>query len=200
MTIRKGEEWGERIATPKSFEIVTSDSDAAQMSPNSIFALTSGNLHHALGEPRVPQDGTECTRVQIDALHCRIITAGGDVLFQRAISHVCIGSWWRGPYVIVSNCGFVNGRNVTPRSHPNDGIFDILRVSTEMPLRQRVIAVHRSRTGTHLPHPCLDAMRGTTESFENHSGKLALRIDDKEIEHWGTVEISIEPDYWTIIL
>lgn len=200
MTIRKGEEWGRHDKTPASFIIAEDDKDAATQPPQTPFALCRGDMFTALGRPRLPVHHEECMVVTIDALMCNVTSRDGSVESLNAFSHVSIGSWWKGRHIIVSNSGFLSGMNITPRSHPNDGEFDVFSMDAHMPIKQRFLARRKSKTGTHVPHPNLSIVRGTTRTFSREKPQERLSIDGVAVPGWTEINISIHPDYWEVIL
>lgn len=200
MTIRKGEEWGRRDVAPSSFFIAEDDSDGASQPPHTPFALCRGDMFTAIGQPSLPVHHAECTIVAIDAMVCSISFVSGDVETVRAFSSVTIGSWWKGRHLIASNSGFLNGMNIAPRSHPNDGEFDVVNIDAAMPLKQRFIARRKAKTGTHVPHPQLTIKRSTAVEFTRERPQERLAIDGVAVSQWEKISISIEPDYWEIIL
>ena len=200
MTIRKGEEWGRRDTTPESFFVCEDDHDAASQPPQSPFALRRGDMFIALGQPRLPQHRSDCTIVPVDALTCVISLQNGDEEVVRAFSNVSIGSWWRGRHIVVSNSGFLRGLNIAPRSHPNDGEMDIVSLARDMAFKQRFIARRKARTGVHLPHPQLMVKRATSATYVRERPQERLSLDGVAVSQWTSISISIEPDYWEIIL
>lgn len=200
MTIRKGEEWGRRDITPPSFFIAEDDADGASQPPHTPFAVCRGDMYTALGQPALPVHHAECTIVPIDALVCTITYVSGDIETVHAFSHVTIGSWWKGRHLIASNSGFIDGTNIAPRSHPNDGEFDTVNIAASMPLKQRFIARRKAKTGTHVPHPQISIKRSTSEEFARERPQERLAIDGVAVAQWVKISISIEPDYWEIIL
>ena len=91
---------------------------------------------------------------------------------------------------------YLGDYDVAPRSHPNDGKTDILRVAATMPLRVRIAARRRARTGTHLPHPQLSLSQtaATTLTFDR---PLVVWVDGRR---WGTareLQLTVEPDAYT---
>ena len=200
MTIRKGEEWGTRIVCPSDFVVAEDDFDASRQTPGDPFALRRGDVFSALGSPRMPRPNSECTMLPIDALKCVLTSANGEIREERGISSVTLGSWWRGSFVILSNSGFWNGVHIAPRSHPNDGEADLVSISPEMPFRQRFLARRRARTGTHLPHPMLSARRCSEFSHHKVSPRERLTIDGRAIDNWVSIEVSIIPDFWSVLV
>ena len=200
MTIRKGEEWGRRIPVPDTFEVAEDDADLAGFASTDMVALRRGDMHRALGEPTLPRHGGECTMVQIDALLCRITGADGSITERNASSSVTIGSWWSGEFVIVSNSGFLDGLNIVPRSHPNDGTADVVTMRTTMSRRQRFIARRRARTGTHVPHPDVAVARVAEHSQSRTHRRQRLSLDGRAVADWEKVDIVVAPDHWTLLL
>ena len=200
MTIRKGEEWGRKDIVPVSFFIAEDDKDAASQPAHTPFALCRGDMFTALGEPRRPVHHHDCVIVTIDALMCSVRLTNNNSEDFTAFSHVSIGSWWTSRHIIVSNSGFYSGLNIAPRSHPNDGEFDVVSISADMPLKQRFIARRKARTGTHIPHPSIVVTRGTTLTISREKPQERLSIDGVAVSNWSEISITIQPDYWEVIL
>ena len=200
MTIRKGEEWGRRGNVPASFFIAEDDHDAASQAPATPFALCRGDMYTALGNPKIPVHHHECMLVPIDALTCTITYTSDTEEVVRAFSHIAIGSWWKGRHIIVSNSGFISGLNIAPRSHPNDGECDVVSMASSMPLRQRLIARRKAKTGTHIPHPDISVQRKTHVAISRATPQERLSIDGVAVSNWQEITIDVKPEYWEVIL
>jgi hypothetical protein len=200
MTIRKGEEWGHQAIVPKSFVVAEDDFDAASQPPGVPFALRRGDMFAALGNPRIPTVDGDCMLVPIDSLVCRVTYTNGSEEEVRAFSHISVGSWWRRRHIIISNSGFISGANIAPRSHPNDGEFDVVTLSEGMPFQQRFIAKRKAKTGTHVPHPDISIRRHTEYKILRKTPQERLSIDGVAVSNWRDLCINIEPDYWVIII
>jgi diacylglycerol kinase family enzyme len=205
MTIRKGEEWGTRITAPEVITEVGGDGAIATFGRDDIMSLFKGDLFDALGCPAIVQPGAPCTLLEIDAFQCEITLKDGAVKKDIAASCIEIGSFAprigrSSRYVCISNAGIVRGRNLAPRAHPNDGFLDVLEVSESISLRNRIQALKRSATGTHLPHPDISARRSVDCEFHNESGSEILRIDRSKISSWNSIRITVIPDYWKIVV
>ena len=194
MTIKKGEDWGSQIVLPSEIPLCASDAEVADaVRP---FAVTAGDLFRCLGSPRPPVPHAQGRSLPVDAL---VVTIDGLVTPRLAVSSVEIGSWWsRHEYVCISNTGFVSERNLAPRSHPNDGRFEIVRLTAS--LRQRVQIDRRSRTGAHLPHPGISVTNGTQFSLIRTESWQRLRIDGRAVRQWNELTVSIAPDHFTVLL
>ncbi|MCE2735812.1 MAG: hypothetical protein LW686_00080 [Ilumatobacteraceae bacterium] len=200
MTIRKGEEWGVRVMCPEEREIAEDDFDASRHDSSSVFSVIRGDLHLSLGSPKVPIIGHECTAVPIDALRCTVTAPSGEQRDLFAISSITLGSWWRGSFVVLSNSGFYNGLNIAPRSHPNDGECDVMVMERNLPFRQRVLARQKAKTGTHVPHPLISLRRSTEFSHSKQSPRERLVLDGRAVDNWVQLDVSVLPDYWTVLL
>ena len=194
MTIKKGEDWGSEIRLPSEIHFCSSDAEIAVT--DQPFAVTAGDLFRCLGSPRPPLPETQGRSLPVDAL---VVTVDGLAGHRLAVSTVEIGSWWsRHEYLCVSNTGFVGERNLAPRSHPNDGRFEIIRLTAS--LRQRLQIDRRSRTGTHLPHPGISVGSGTHFSHTRTEAGQQLRIDGHLVSGWNEVSVTIAPDHFTVLL
>jgi hypothetical protein len=204
MTIRKGEGWGVRISTPTSIRRAHSDADLSQCSRTDFVSLTDGDIHRTLGSPRPIQKEAECTLLPIDALQIRVGRSDGSEQHVIAASRVEIGSLLspirRRRFVCVSNGGIVNGRNLAPRAHPNDGRLDVMTIEATMTFRHRLTARKKAVTGTHLPHPRISVRQDDAFSFQKISTGERLSIDGVAIKDWTDVSISILPDYWQVVV
>ena len=204
MTIQKGEGWGKRIPTPSSVRLVESDADLSQCDRSVFISLSNGDIHRALGSPRPVQNEAECTLLHIDALQVRILGLDGSEQLVTSASRIEIGALLslkvRKRYVCVTNGGIVNGRNIAPRAHPNDGRFDIMTLDASMSLRNRLTARNRAVTGTHLPHPHISVRQADTFSAKNLGRGERLSIDGKTIKKWSEVAVTILPDYWQVVV
>jgi hypothetical protein len=74
--------------------------------------------------------------------------------------------------LILSNSGILRNRDVLPRAHPNDGFMDVLEIDPKITLRQRALAWHRSKTGSHLPHPQLLVSRSIDFQWSGRPSRM----------------------------
>ncbi len=200
MTIRKGEQWGHRVPTPDVFRVAEDDADLATHGPGEPLSLRRGDLHKALGGPTLPRRGCDCTSVPIDALRCLVTLTDGQTTERWAASSVAIGTWWSGEFVVVSNSGFLDGLNIAPRSHPNDGEADAVTLRPGMSRRQRFMARRRARTGTHVPHPDISVRRVNSFTRERTHRRERLSIDGRAVAEWQSIDIVVVADHWTLLL
>ena len=200
MTIQKGQPWGAPTTAPQVLTVVHSDAQLASCDSQAVVCLAGGDLHRALGSPIVVSPGQECTQVDIDAMDCTV-THEGSEFFIRASSSVVVGSWWTGSdFVCVTNGGQINGLDLAPRAHPNDGRFDVVTLSATMSLRQRLMARKRAATGTHIPHPAITLTRPTQMRITQASRPRRLCIDGQLVANWTSIEMVIRPDYWHVLI
>lgn len=201
MTIRKGEPWGVESTVPADVIDVGSDALLASVGDGTAM-LTGGDLHVALGRPPRKAAGESCTIVPIDALVCSIGRSDGSLEERLVASRVEIGSWLRpgARFLCITNTGIVDGLNLAPRAHPNDGHFDVLEIAGTMTLRQRFLARRRARTGTHVPHPLVHLSRSTSTSIDSSSRGERLMLDGTPVADWKTIDVRIVPDRWRVAI
>lgn len=196
MTIRRGESWGVVGSHDPGLPVARSDREFHRLFGNgaSTVHLEGGDLALALGaSARASSPSSRVTSFVVDAYDVTWTSPDGAVAHVSCLSHCVHGSWWRGDSWWFSAGGFVDGREVLPRSHPNDGIAEVLHVGAAMSLRQRYAARRRQRWGTHLPHPDLRVVRGTSLAWESDRA-LSLVVDDTTIGRAVKVSISVVPD------
>ena len=115
-----------------------------------------------------------------------------------AVAHVVARrSWWRGEVWLAMNAQFLGNYDIAPRSHPNDGKVDVVHVQPQMSIRARRQARERARTGTHLPHPQLEATQSVVAAA-TFQQPLVVWVDGVR---WGTatdISVTCEPDALTV--
>ncbi|MFZ9482482.1 MAG: hypothetical protein ACO3AV_06255 [Ilumatobacteraceae bacterium] len=213
MTIRKGEEWGERLPLPRGLPSADTDAVAGRWFDSAPpgaaergLVLHGGDLARTLGSVESPKPGEEATRAVIDVM--ALATNAGET--RTAVAHVVIRAgasghgWWRhrGRIVMVMNAQFIGDADPTPRCHPSDGRADLLDLSASMGFRARRQVRSRLRTGSHLPHPLLQVSSASTHSIE-FEGPCTVLVDGEVWFHRRTgvrLAVRIVPDavvVWT---
>ena len=208
MTIERGRPWGTSATVPADAVWVPSDAALSVLPAGTCAIATAGDLWDATGRPRVGEAGSSCNVVPIDALECSITWDDGSVTTVVAASRVEVGAWMRPGhrYVCVTNAGMVDGANLAPRAHPNDGRLDVLGLSASMPWRQRAQARRRSRTGSHLPHPDIKVAQSASFSITRTGPRERLVIDgtvrptNRSRAAWLSVTVTVLPDHWRLVL
>ena len=218
MTIKKGEDWGERTLVPAGTPIV--DSDAALAG---LFAVNDGGGELELSGPEmvglIPNDrdskdprassnglartmgargtidslaGNERTVVPID-LGIVTVNPGSETTrhLVMAASLVVCGRFWAGVTEAAMNAAFLADWNVTPSGHPNDGRFDVVRA--ELSIGDRLKARKRLVSGAHLPHPDISVRRLKTAEFEPVPS-ARVWIDGRMYRDVARVLVVVVPD------
>ncbi len=197
MTISKGQPWGESAQAPSDLVVIDDDAAAGALvtkhraagTPVPSFGVRHGDLARTVGGGAVGRFDGEVLRAPIDALR---VTADDDVGW--AVAHVVARrSWWRGEVLLAMNAQFCGSYDVAPRSHPNDGKVDVLRVSAQMPVRARLQARGRSRTGTHLPHPQM-TLASAPEFTAEFGRPLTVWLDGRKWRTTRSLTVTVEPD------
>jgi hypothetical protein len=189
MTIRPGTEWGVPVARPADLLVCDGDAALAERvgaGEERPLAIGRGDLARTVGSPG-PR--TTLQRVPVDAVWVEI--DGRRVL---AVAHVVARRrWWRGRIVAVCNAEHIGAWDVAPRSHPNDGVADVIEVDASMPWRARLQAHRRLPAGMHVPHPDISTRRITDAEWELEAG---MRVHVDGIDRGGArhLRVHVEPD------
>jgi len=208
MTIRKNEDWGSTVVRPEDLVICETDAATSQLAtdfylqqkPMPAIAITRSSLSRTLGKKgsnvnsqnmqATPFDLIEVTFVDASMIEQKVLALGYGLLRK---------SWWRGDIVAAMNTSFIGDWDCAPRSHPNDGKFDLLAVNGEMKSTQRFIASRRLKFGTHLPHPQI-SMKQLTSFEADCSAKPNLYVDNRRFMSVNQCKFRLVPDaitlYW----
>jgi YegS C-terminal NAD kinase beta sandwich-like domain len=190
MVIQKGKDWGTPGVLPPDAPVAHSNAELrAHASEGArVIGVTGGDLCRTLNG-----SGSMSMVFPIDL--CRLTSQGVDELF---VAH-CLArnGWLHGPITAVMNAQFIGTWDVAPRSHPNDGVVDVLEIS--MGLSDRLKARKRLETGTHVPHPLITQRRVRSAEFHlNRPTKIWL--DGELITTLTDFSITVEPDALTVVL
>ena len=206
MTIRKNETWGVTVARPENLVICETDAAASQLATDyylqqksiPAIAITQSNLSRALGTNGADTNSQNMQATPFDLIEVTFVNASKIEQIFLAMGYGLLRkSWWRGEIVAAMNTSFIGDWDCAPRSHPNDGKFDLLTVNSEMKQTQRLIASRRLRLGTHLPHPQISVKQLT--SFEaDCSAKPNLYIDNRKFECVTYCKFGLLPDALTL--
>ena len=201
MTIERGQDWGRRVDRPDGLGEVADDAAAGALvtglrragRPLPPLGLLAGDLRQTLGQP----DAVTALDRQVSefTVDLGVVTVAGEA--HWFISHVVARrSWWRGEVVAVMNAQFVGPWDVAPRGHPNDGRLDLVRVR-DLGLADRWKAWRRLPSGTHLPHPGIEA-RPVTELELELGDPLAVHVDGVVAGMADRLGLRVEPDGLTV--
>jgi hypothetical protein len=197
VTIRRGEPWGEPTQSPPGLHIVNTDAELRQWvirhraagEPVPPVGLAGGDLARSIGGGHPERFPGIVTRAPVDLLR---VTSGDQVTWAAA-HLVGFTAWWHGEAFLAMNAQYRGRWDVAPRSHPNDGKVDVVQIDPAMPWRQRLAASKRARTGTHLPHPMLQARQ--VAAVELRLGRrLPLWADGQRWIVTDHVDVTVEPD------
>ncbi len=198
MTIRRGEPWGTVGRAPAGTVHVHTNVELAALlqrhrsahAPLPPVALLGGDLMRAVG-------GTgEESRLngEVALLPVDIVRATIDAEHRWFAAHlVARRSWWRGELVAAMNAQHFGRWDVAPRSHPNDGRVDIVRVSPEMSLRDRWRARSRAVQAAHVPHPDIQ-IRSTNTANLQFARPMKVWLDGQVWTTASGLELTVEPD------
>lgn len=209
MTIRKGEQWGEPCSAPIGLPEFSTERDLGchvrgyGVIPEAI--LKSGTLIQALGIA-TPTPDRERIKVLIDLIKVAYTDLEGRDRDDIAVGSVLIGRRsWLGDLCIVSNCGYLGTTELLSKAHPNDGVMDVLTVSSSMPFMQRLQAWRRIPTSSHLPHPDISTKQKERFSWplegnESPLKRTRLVIDGEALGLVESVRMQVIPDAITLYI
>jgi hypothetical protein len=199
VTVRKGETWGQAGGLPPGGVVVSDDAEAravvtaARRAGDAVppLGLLGGDLCRTLG------GRGDARRLRTDT-GMRLPVDLGSVLVDGRqhwfVAHlVARRSWWRGRIVAAMNAEFVDGLDVAPRAHPNDGVLDVIDVSPSMGFADRLKARRRLPVGTHVPHPAITQSRRPAVQIEL-DGPTPVWLDGERIGTARTLSLRAEPD------
>ncbi|MFZ9628677.1 MAG: diacylglycerol/lipid kinase family protein [Ilumatobacteraceae bacterium] len=205
MTIRRGEPWG--VPCELAADVTVVDGDAALSgvltaarlggAEPPLLAVRHGDVARTMGGATTDRvvPGAVLVRAPIDAIR---VTADGRAPAWCCAHVVARQRWWRGRVVIVANAQFVDGRDVAPRAHPNDGRVDLLDVAPTMSWRDRVRAWRRTATGTHVPHPDIETRQVTSLVLE-FDAPVGVWLDGRRWQRAQRLEVEVEADAVTVL-
>jgi YegS C-terminal NAD kinase beta sandwich-like domain len=199
MTIRKGESWGEPAVRPSDLRVVPTDRDLRDWviwhrtrgQPIHDVAVVGGDLARTCGGGTGEKPTS--TRLTLDAMRVTI----DDAEPTWGVAHVVARRrWMHDDIVMVMNAQFYGPYDVAPRSHPNDGKLDVVRVDRAMGWRERLQARQRARTGTHLPHRYITSKSAGDVDLDFDT-TMVVWIDGVRCGAARRLRVSIEPDAYT---
>ncbi|MEY2553796.1 MAG: hypothetical protein QOC57_1656 [Ilumatobacteraceae bacterium] len=200
MTIRKGDSWGEPAVCPDDVRVVSTDRELRDWVVwHRVRSEAIGDIGVAAGDLARTCGGGgaahPCSaRVKVDVMRVTL----DDREPTWGVAHVVARrSWLAGELGMVMNAEFLGVYDVAPRSHPNDGKLDVLRVDRSMGWRDRLRARQRAQLGNHLPHPHL-LSRQLAEIELEFDQPVVVWVDGVRLGAANRVHVCDEPDAMTI--
>jgi hypothetical protein len=202
VTIRKGEAWGRAGRLPADGVVVASDHEAAAVVSRArrdrqacpALGLLGGDLCRTLGGP-----GGEGRLGSSEAMTFPVDL--GEVLVDGRlhffVAHlVARNRWWTRAYVAM-NAQWLDGLNLGPRAHPNDGLLDVY--DFDLGLADLVKVRKRARTGSHLPHPGIKERRVPAAQI-GFDQPRTVWLDGTPIGSARTLSVRVAPDALTVVV
>ena len=206
MTISKHLEWGRDILKPEDLVICQDDAAASRLLTGliseskhlPIIAIKGSKLARALGTNGAQLESKSMRALPFDLIKINFTNSSNEKVMVIAIGYALLrNSWWRGEITAVLNTSFIGDWDCAPRSHPNDGKFDVVSVGSQMRPMQRLIASRRLRLGTHLPHPKISNHQAT--NLELSSSALPnLFVDGQRFAKVSQISFTLLPDAVTL--
>lgn len=188
MTIRKGESWGGAATHPPD---VTVDSDRAlsvvlerarrEGHPFPRVGVTAGDLCHTLGG-----SGRLVNEFPIDLGEALV-----DGVHRYFVAHLVVRdrTWHRT--TLAMNAQWLGEWNLGPKGHPNDGVLDTY--AAELSLADRWKVRQRLPSGSHLPHPRIEAKRTDHRPIDLVRGQRVY-VDGEDFGAARHVLVRLLPD------
>jgi hypothetical protein len=199
VTIRKGEEWGTVAPRPDDTIVVASDAQArAVIEPLRRAGEALPPLAPRRGDLARTVGVTSGERGATVLLPCDLGAALLDGTPFWFVSSLVAGApFRRGRCVAVMNTEWLGEWDIAPRSHPNDGLLDVLDM--QLSFAQARQAGKRARLGDHLPHPGIDVSRMAAMELELVR-PLPVRLDGEVVGSFRTISVRCEPDALTVVV
>jgi len=194
MPIERGAEWGVPGVLPTDAPVVSTDRAVAEELARGcqVLGVKGGDVARTLGVRAPYNRASPKQLVPVDIIQLRV----DDRAEYVCIAHAVIGRSWLGREVVaIMNAAFVGARNVAPRAHPGDGKADVIRM--QLSLGDRVKALQRMKTGSHLPHPNISVTRRGHGRLEFDRPRL-IRIDGVARGSVSVVEYTVAADAYTL--
>jgi len=162
MTIRKGQDWGERVETPTDLLVFTDDSSAntylkevfANGRELQSIAILNSNLARVFGLNGATIGSTTMLRTRLDLIEVSYVLLSSQTAKMHYLGNAIIrNGWLRGAITGVFNSSFIGSWDCAPKAHPNDSKLDVVSIDQSMNVRQRLTAKRLVKLGSHLPHP-----------------------------------------------
>lgn len=197
MTIERGQSWGHHGRLPGSGVVVRSDAEARAVveaarragDPLPALGLLGGDLCRSVGG-RGEQD-----RLQSADAMTLPVDVGSVLVDGRQhwfVAHLVVHRpRWAGRFFVAMNAQHLGTWDVAPRSHPNDGLLDILE--GKLSFGDRWQARARLPSGTHIPHPAVTEQRVKARqvSFDR---PMPVWLDGESFDDASHLSIRVEPD------
>jgi len=203
VTIEKHQAWGAPGPLPDDGVLIAGDADARALveqhrraeTPIPPLGLLGGDLCRTVGgrgdEARLRSPAAVTLPVDLGS----VLVDGRHHWFVAHL--VARRSWWRGRVVAVMNTQWIGRWDVAPKSHPNDGLLDVL--DADLGLDDRFKVRSRLKTGTHVPHPGIAVSRVAALQLE-FDRPTPVWLDGERVGTARTLSIRIEADALTCVV
>lgn len=203
MTIEKGRPWGVPGRLPDRGILVRTNHDLRAAieparragRPLPTVGLLGGDLCRTVGGrgdvERLRSDEAMLLPIDLGS----VLVDGRQHWFTAHL--VARRSWWRGRVVAVMNAQWIGAWDVAPKSHPNDGLLDVL--DGDLSFDDRVKARRRLPTGTHVPHPGIAQQR--VAALQVDLGRpTPVWLDGERVGSARVLTIRVEPGAFTAVV
>lgn len=203
MTIEKFQPWGAPGALPGNGVLVGSNAELRRVVEEHLRAgsavpplgLVGGDLCRTVG------GRGDVERIRSGEAMTMPVDLGSVLVDGRQhwfVAHlIARRTWWRGRVLAVMNAQWIGPWDVAPKSHPNDGLLDVL--DGDLSLDDRFKVRSRLATGTHVPHPGIAQSRVGALQVE-FDRPTSVWLDGERVGHARTLTIGLEADALTCVV
>tara|TARA_B100000579_G_scaffold37357_1_gene26116 strand:- start:12579 stop:13190 length:612 start_codon:yes stop_codon:yes gene_type:complete len=164
-------------------------------SGESLIGLQGGDLYESLGGRGAGEIQSDKDTVGLKLDLGQVVIGQSSYLFASYCKISKPLKPWSTIWAI--NSPIIGHRRISPKSHPADGLLDIVEFS--LSFRQSLKAYKRSTSGDHLPHPNIKTSKKRTYTI-NARGTGRVVIDGKKITYSKEASVSVIPHAIAVVL
>jgi len=189
--------WQFATKSTAELKIASSDRDIVALyeEGESLIALQGGDLYESLGGRGVANGESEKDTVALKLDLGRLNIGQSSYLFASYCKVSKPIKPWCTLWAV--NSPIIGHRRISPKSHPADGLLDIVEFS--LPFREFLTAYKRSSSGDHIPHPQIKTSKKSSYTV-NSRNKRRVVIDGKKVAYVKQLSISVIPHAISVVL
>ena len=189
--------WQFTTQTGSSLKVAKTDTEIVRYyeSGESLIRLRGGDLYKSLGGKEISHNGTGNTSVALKLDLGVLKLKQSKYLFASYCKVADPLKPWLALWAV--NSPIIAGKRISPKSHPADGLLDIIEFS--MTLREFQKAYKRFKSGDHIPHPDIKTSK-KSEYRINLNKKQRIVVDGKTVAYAKDLSIELIPHAIAVVL
>ena len=191
------ENWQFQTKAPTSLKVASNEREIVALyeSGESLIGLRGGDLYESLGGRGLGEREVDKGTVGLKLDLGQLVIGQSNYLFASYCKISKPLKPWDTIWAV--NSPIIGHRRISPKSHPADGLLDIVKFS--LSFRESLKAYKRSTSGDHLPHPDIKTSK-KRNCMINARGKRKVVIDGEKIAYSKEVSISVIPHAIAVVL